>query len=694
MANTPDIYKDEFKNRAAALTGQYLQFSLDVAPQMDDSEKDQYLEMLLDQLIKPIREQPSMWGTHARHITDSSVNWEKIRTAVPRPQNRRESEPPHGTSQPYPDYHPQYPRPPQVQNTAPNHGYPPPPSPYYRAKYPQQSYPDAPGNQSEERYYRTPGNYDITLPYQEMPPPRIQSLLGPSEPAGFQSKPVLPEPFTPFGALAGAPIALHRPTPIQARAPIRDENVALRRSPNDIGSHTPYNIYSDPPPRRRIVQKPGPITPAKQRLMDLARAELRNIRLHPARQMQPLPQYSVAEDNDSMKMDAAQANQNDSITNEHSKRPHSVGSNDNLTQKRKRTDGGVQPVTHNRSTSREQMYNEVAKEHVTDEHYLSKEVPQTSELVATTPIQPDDGGVVPSERRPPLRRSKSRAQIGLEEDLTPGIRELMSPKPFMRDLTSPPPREGSPDRMLWRKGRPPMGGYVEFAPPPVNPRAYSQIVPNQPPPRRVPSHIPTVNSTPASSMATPPRGNDPVTHSDEYLYGNQRARPIFRHIRPLEECEEVRPTVKRAVVSLPTSASEMPGLMKLHDEFNQASHVENRDFYVHTRTAMIANASKWSRTVADGTITLGRFFNFTREELIEIKEYVKFMAGHETTGPRTMIRLVCRAKNGENGGSVNHAWPVNTTVILNGKNLMTTMASDRFSFANASTFLFILRLKI
>ena len=427
----------------------------------------------------------------------------------------------------------------------------------------------------------------------------------------------------------------------------------------------------------------GPNTPAKQRLMELAKEELKNIRKHPARQTQSrvIERDDDNDDNVSVKMEEVGDNEYDrdaDITDDIPKRPLSVGSNEDLMLKRKRTNEGMQSITHERSPSREQMYEELAKEHVADQQYLSNDAAQVEgDTLATTPIQPNDDDVTILPRRPPLRRSKSRAQIGLEEDLTPGLRELMSPKPFMRDLTSPPPREGSPDRMLWRKMSPPMGGYKDIATPPVAPKAYSQIVPKRPPPpRRIPSHIRTINSTVVSPTVVPPGGNALGAHSPEYLSDDQPERPIFEHIRPLEECDDVKPTVKRTVLPLPTSGSEMPRLMTLHDEFNQTRHVESRDFYVHTRTALIANASEWSRTFTDGTITLGRFFNLTPEELNEIREYVKFMAGQETTGPKTMIRLVCRGKNGESGGPVNHAWPENTTVILNGKNLMTSMVFE------------------
>ena len=675
LDNTPDLYKDEFKNRATALTGQYLQFSLDVAPKKDDTEKEQYLEMLLDKLIKPIREQPSLWGLHSLQITDSATNWEKLRASVPRPQFRAAQEP----SQPYPEYRAQYPPPPQLQSPLHNHGYPPP-SEYYRPEYQQQAYPYASTNeQPPSRYYNTSRAYDMPQRYQELRPLPGQYRPIPPEPAGFQSTPVLHKPFAPVET----PIPLHRPTPIPAMKPLRNENFGLGSTPDDIGRHTPFEVYSDSPPRGRATRRSaGPNTPAKQRLMELAKEELRNIRKHPARQTQPVVDHDNKEDNDnvSVKMEEPGDNDDDpNITMEPPKRPLSVGSNEDLTLKRKRTDEGMQPVTHERSPSREQMYEELAKEHVADEQYLSKDAAQVEQdPLATTPIQPDDDDVTILPRRPPLRRSKSRAQIGLEEDLTPGIRELMSPKPFMRDLTSPPPREGSPDRMLWRKMSPPMGGYKDIPTPPVAPKAYSQVVPKRPaPPRRIPSHIRTVNSTLVPPAVTP-GGNALGGHSPEYLSEDQPERPIFEHIRRLEECDDVKPTVKRTVLPLPTNASEMPRLMTLHDEFNQTRHVETRDFYVHTRTALIANASEWSRTFPDGTITLGRFFNLTPEELNEIKEYVKYMAGQETTGPKTMIRLVCRGKNGESGGPVNHAWPENTTVILNGKNLMTSMVFSLF----------------
>jgi len=416
--------------------------------------------------------------------------------------------------------------------------------------------------------------------------------------------------------------------------------------------------------------------------MDRAAEELRGIRQHPARQTQS--HTEVDNDNFSVKPEKVRDNADIvvDITNDSPKRPLSVGSNEDLALKRKRTDEGIQPVTHERLPSREQSYQEVAKQHVEDEQYLSKDAAQLQghDPIAPTPIQTDDD-FNPIPRGPPVR-TRSRAQFGLEEIITPALRRMMSPD-SLRHLSAPPPRERSPDRKQWSRNSH-LGGHRDIAStPPEAPKAFSQTVIKWPPPSRgIQSHI----STRDSPNVIPPGGNALGARSPELFSDEQAERPAFQHVRPLEEYDDIKAVVKRPVLRIPANANEtrrlppnasnMPRFMTEHHEINQTRHVERRDFYVHTRTALIAKASKLSHISADGTITLGRFFILTREEVDEIHEYVRFMGGQETKGPRTTIRLVFRERNGEGRDIFNHSWPQNTTVILNGKNLMTSMVRN------------------
>ena len=51
----PESFKNEFREQATMLTGSFLRFALDVAQKTDDTVKDQFLQILLDKLIRPFR---------------------------------------------------------------------------------------------------------------------------------------------------------------------------------------------------------------------------------------------------------------------------------------------------------------------------------------------------------------------------------------------------------------------------------------------------------------------------------------------------------------------------------------------------------------------------------------------------------------------------------------------------------------
>jgi hypothetical protein len=130
------------------------------------------------------------------------------------------------------------------------------------------------------------------------------------------------------------------------------------------------------------------------------------------------------------------------------------------------------------------------------------------------------------------------------------------------------------------------------------------------------------------------------------------------------------------LLPLPTNASDMPRIMNLHDQYNNSRQVQAREFYIHKRTATVAKGSEWTRTGRDGTIRLARYFSLTQEEVDEAKEYVRFITGHESIRPKSMIRLTCRQRNGVPNVQSPHAWPDNAMVFLNGKCLPTTRVSQ------------------
>jgi hypothetical protein len=359
------------------------------------------------------------------------------------------------------------------------------------------------------------------------------------------------------------------------------------------------------------------------------------------------------------------------------KRPISVNSNDNVNLKRKRTENGVQHVQATpsdgnnlntddteipRPLSRQEiMYQAVAKEHEEDARFLADnaepELDQYENEMASTPVLNDTAAPVP---RRGLRRSMSRSDIAVVEDLTPAIREMMSPAP----------RESSPDRERWRTSSPPL-------------RQTSVV-------RRegAPSHIRSIGGQPRSQLAVmppvlPPGGNALGASSPEYSgelpAGINFSVPRLEH-SPAVEDFEFRAPLQRQILPLPTSSTEMPALMAMHDRYNRSRHVETQEFYIHKRTVAIAKGNESTKTCKDGTIRLGRYFSLTQEEIEETKEYMRFLCAHEASRPKTMIRLTCRPLNGEPSSQSDHAWPDNTMVFLNGKCLLTTMVCPFMNF--------------
>ena len=175
------------------------------------------------------------------------------------------------------------------------------------------------------------------------------------------------------------------------------------------------------------------------------------------------------------------------------------------------------------------------------------------------------------------------------------------------------------------------------------------------------------------------------------MFGELPHRRV-EHSQPPESFN-TKPHIRRQILPIPTSATEMPGIMSIHDRINRDRHVEAREFYVHKRTVTIAKGNEWSKPCRDGTIRLGRYFSLTQEEVDETKEYLRFITGHETLRPKTMIRLTCRPRNGEALGRKNHGWPENTMVFLNGKCLLTSTVGVLWNFANRSTLRCILLLR-
>jgi hypothetical protein len=154
LGATPDLHKDEFKFQAILVARDYLLFCIDVTPKKDDAEKLQFLHMLEERLIQPIREQPHLWGKWFAQLTDAAKPWERLRDTTtaattrqpPPPAGRdvklyesepyRERVPAPSSSTTRPNMRiapaPPYQNAPPSQNLPPQYGYPPQ---YYRTQY-------------------------------------------------------------------------------------------------------------------------------------------------------------------------------------------------------------------------------------------------------------------------------------------------------------------------------------------------------------------------------------------------------------------------------------------------------------------------------------------------------------------------------------------------------------------------------
>ena len=497
LDNTPDLYKDEFKNRATALTGEYLQFCLDVAPKKDESEKDQYLQMLLEKLIKPIREQPSLWGAHSLQITRPVANWEELRNTVPRPglppphlaaggTNDRSNfgPPPIAPAYSPSEYPHQYP-PPQFHNTPPHHGYAP--HPYYQPNHiVQPGYHYTSNAEHPHPPNHPPSNvFEVQQPYPHPYPDQYQNrtlgqhVLPPPTPGYPQYMPA-PNQIPP-------PIHTHRPTLMTSNNPPQDVDAPMQTS-NDAHSvssplHRPKPVNLTIPSRNNKFSRPQPNRQMQEHVNPMA-----NIRRHPsyAPEMQEIHGKILETVNTEGDNDVNHLN----VLRTPPKRPISVGSNDDVTSKRKRTDNGMERVQVNRPLSREEIrYQAVAKNHEEDARLLTNgSQTTTADDITTTPILIDDD--VPLPRRP-MKRSMSRADVSVVEHLTPAIRELMSPTL----------RERSPERERWQASSPPPQG--------------QETVPR---PHGIPSHIRSANAASGSQVALlPPGGNALGARSPEYV---------------------------------------------------------------------------------------------------------------------------------------------------------------------------------
>ena len=295
LDNTPDLYKDEFKNRATALTTAYLQFSLDVVPKKDDAEKVSYLQMLLDKLIKPIREQPSLWGPHSLQITTAASRWDEVRKSVKSDKTDDLNPSAISTDEmktatvPQPIYHPPGPQPHYHQQ---NHPYIPdaphpmyPPHGYHPANYgmvpaghnygyPNQAYPAwiPPTTPFDPRAPRAPISYPAQYPGEQH---AYHNSI---------SQRYVPPEVERTNASAPAP---HRPSPLTPTKQFQHEGIS-ETSQSPVSDVMDITTNQSPLPLRR----PKPSTPSaraaahprtdpSQHLNDAAKV-LADIRRHPA----------------------------------------------------------------------------------------------------------------------------------------------------------------------------------------------------------------------------------------------------------------------------------------------------------------------------------------------------------------------------------------------------------------------------
>jgi len=670
LDNTPDLYKDEFKNRATALTNAYLLFSLDVAPK-DNTEKATYLQMLLEKLVKPIREQPSLWGPHSLQITTAAAKWEELQKTVRSSQlnNFNESAPSKTdnesgrlgqsgirSSGPLPYYNRQdHPYVPQYMYPHPG---PYPPSTFIVQAGPIYGHSNQPygsWNTPSEPFETRPLAQPDTIQYSEgqytyhtaFPQQRVLPSAHDDIPPGSSNSPVTPTKY------------------------FQNQNISNTSPPpfsDAMEIATPQSLL----PLRR--PKPVPLsirgrtdfsTTERQHLKDAANL-LTEIPRHPAysSEMRAVHGYAPV-----AIMEPEEDGEDEPVQLlSPPKRPISADSNKNSIWKRKRTELGVQHILSDggvpgpsstaeierldRPRSRQEiLYQAIAEEQKEDEKFLADNSHHHAEdyenAIAPTPILTDNQTQFPRRQ---MKRSLSRNDIAVVEDLTPGFRELMSPVP----------RERSPDRERWRAG---------------SPIPIQQSVPLQE--KVVPSHIRSITRPNRQQVALlPPGGNALGARSPELCIN---ASPLETDTRvfmlehsPPVDIADVMVNIKREIVPMPSGATDMPGLMSIHERTNVLKPVEAREFYVHKRTFIIAKGNERTTPCKDGTIRLGRYFSLSQEEVSETRDYLRHITGSETNRPKTMMRLTCRPRNGEPPGQSVHTWPDNTMVFLNGKCLLTT----------------------
>lgn len=642
LNTTPDLYKGEFKERLISLTGQYVEFSINAAPRKFDAEKENYLLMIEDKLIKPIRGQPSLWGHHSLQITRYVTEWLSALDTTRAYMSRV------GV--------------PSAPKDAPGAVV------LFNKENPsvQQSLQPAGPSIPQRVQFSGPENLGHSPNF---PRPNLSQLpLRPSDNSATQQQAVQ---TTPQGHTAplklraqipnvGDPITTVRPTPIRpSTRPSMQPNVSEQ-------------AWAVPKPPAPLVFQPSRPTPAVNRPPRPAEPDPRpEITRHPAYLPEMTAIYGEVPPLTKIESDSGEEEEMDDQFSTPPKRPLSTSLDDIFTPKRQRTENGVQFMESDReikdrvdglserrgmrrTLSRQEMYYEIAKEQEKDTRFLRENHPNTSAGdIAPTPIlNNDEEDVVMLPARAPIRRTKSRADEELEEELTPAIREMMTPVP----------REGSPDRELWQR-RPP-STITEVLSPTI--------------PRPMPSHI--RQQHPPSQMQLmflPPGSNALGAKSPEAAEQFRDLQRPFAHSPSVEAVE--KPVEKqRRMLPMPKGANEMPALMAMHDRMNNSRPLQERDFYLLKRIDLIGRASEWTKPGRDGLIRLGRYFYLAKEEIDETSEYLHYLTGHEVVRPKTMIRLTCRPKNGEQPGENYHAWPDHANVFLNSKSLLTSMVNRSY----------------
>ena len=679
LENTPGIYKDEFKNRAVKLAGEYLQFCLDVMPKKDGNDKDQFLEMIREKLLKPIQEQPSLWGPHSLQITDVVAQFEDIwTTAFTRRSNF---------------VHPNVP-PTGPPGGAPNTRLPVPPyasgggfSQYdpFRANYDQPPhYPYY--SQSPDVYQTGPNPFpgqgqQPYVPAQRDPLPAghiVPGLLVNSH----HSNQLVPQPHTDppveRRTLRGPGVKPYK-EPKEPKFPISQRDLLAHRRETQL--ETDEVMEQAPPRLQRPV--PRPLTevnnPAAEsapnknitRVQKIEAAEeaIRRIERHPL--YAPEMYEAYGEFGPPVKMgeeDLSDSSQADddvypvySSSPKRHMQPDSSDDVDDSRGKRKRTENGFQTISNyppRRPLSPEEARRRaVATEHKEDIQFLNETpvIQRDENDIAPTPVLVTDPP--PSPRRG-MRRSLSRSSVTVTENLTPEVRDLMSPIP----------RESSPPREGWRIDTPSLYPVPE---PPI------------PTAKKIPSHIRQKNYAEKALVTfRSPGVNALGAKSPEAIptvaqLAPDLPLPTLQHAPPVDAFEGKEKDLSQIlpILPMPTHSSLMPNLMHIHDDLNSSRPVGSRFFYLFKRSVAAAQCNEWHKTRHDGTITLTRYFLLSQEEIDETKEYLRFLTGRVATRPKTMVRLVCRPRNGEDLGDSVHAWPENTMLALNGKYLATSMVS-------------------